>query len=85
MDITSPFYRVAYRIGFHPWEDAEDQPRFVEKISELFAHEEGRKPPHGRALDLGTGSGIWGVQLAKRGWQVTGTWWGGLWSGHVNA
>jgi SAM-dependent methyltransferase len=29
-------------------------------------------PPHGRALDLGTGSGIWGIELARRGWEVTG-------------
>jgi hypothetical protein len=66
-------YGFAYRVGFHPWEDALDQPRFVERISELFAQEEsGREPPYGAALDLGTGSGIWGVQLAGRGWQVTG-------------
>jgi Methyltransferase domain len=66
-------YEFAYRVGFHPWEDANDQPRFVEKISELFGHEEsGREPPYGPALDLGTGSGIWGVQMALRGWQVTG-------------
>ena len=26
----------------------------------------------GPALDLGTGSAVWGVELAKRGWQVTG-------------
>lgn len=65
-------YKLAYAVGFHPWEDAEDQPEFAEKISELFAGEEDGRPPYGPALDVGTGSGIWGIQLAKRGWQVTG-------------
>ena len=66
-------YRLAYSIGFHPWEDAASDPPFVEKATELFAREEqGREAPFGRALDIGTGSGIWGIELAKRGWEVTG-------------
>jgi SAM-dependent methyltransferase len=66
-------YELAYKVGFHPWEDAIEDPAFVETITELFEREErGRDPPYGRALDVGTGSGIWGIELAKRGWQVTG-------------
>lgn len=66
-------YRLAYSIGFHPWEDAETEPEFVATIDELFSREEmGREPLYGRALGQGCGSGIWGVRLAKRGWQVTG-------------
>ncbi len=66
-------YRFAYSIGFHPWEDAASDPPFVNKFSELLDREEkGRQPPYGPVLDLGTGSGIWGIELAKRGWQVTG-------------
>jgi hypothetical protein len=48
-------WRLAYAIGFHPWEDTD--PPFLRKISELFDREEkGRQPPYGPALDLGTGS-----------------------------
>ena len=66
-------YELAYRVGFHPWEDAGAHSPFVEKFSELLDEEEsGREPPYGAALDLGTGSGIWAIQLAERGWQVTG-------------
>jgi hypothetical protein len=54
-------YRFAYAVGFHPWEDAEGDPPFAKRISEIFDREEsGRWPPYGPALDLGTGSGIWG-------------------------
>ena len=66
-------YSLAYRIGFHSWEDAEEQPLFTAKFSALLDREESRRqPPYGQALDVGTGSGIWAIKLAKRGWQVTG-------------
>ena len=64
-------WRFAYAIGFHPWEDTDAL--FARKISELFDLEEkGRQSPYGLALDLGTGSAIWGIELAKRGWEVVG-------------
>ena len=66
-------YRLAYAIGFHPWEDAANDPVFVGKFHELIDREEkDRSRPFGPALDIGTGSGIWGIELAKRGWQVIG-------------
>lgn len=66
-------YRLAYAIGFHPWEDAAQDPPFVERFRELLDKEEaGGTAPFGPALDLGTGSAIWGIELARRGWQVTG-------------
>jgi cyclopropane fatty-acyl-phospholipid synthase-like methyltransferase len=66
-------YKIAYSIGFHPWEDAERHNPFVEKITKIFEREEsGKTAPYGKALDIGCGSGVWGISLAKRGWDVTG-------------
>ena len=66
-------YQLAYAIGFHPREDLADHQPFAGALLALVAREEaGREPPYGPALDLGTGSAVWGVQLAQRGWRVTG-------------
>ena len=66
-------YGLAYAIGFHPWEDLAGHPPYAGKVLELVARAEaGRRPPYGKALDVGTGSAVWGVRLAKRGWDVTG-------------
>lgn len=53
----SVFYQLAYRVGFHPWEDLADHPPFADKLTELLDREErGRVAPFGRALDVDTGS-----------------------------
>ena len=73
MDSGSRFYRFAYKVGFHPWEELVTYEPFADKLTELIAREEEcGQAPFGRALDLGCGSAIWGVELAKRGWEVTG-------------
>lgn len=64
-------YRVLWGLGVTSWERM--QAFGAEQVSAMFDHEEqGRQPPYGAALDLGFGTGFWSVNLAERGWDVTG-------------
>lgn len=65
------YYRFLYRVGFTPWE--QDTDSLAGQLGSLVTLEEARRtPPFGSALDLGCGSGRWSVELATRGWRVTG-------------
>jgi len=66
-------YRLAYAVGFHPWEGLVHHTPYAETLLGLISRDEqGHEPPYGSALDIGAGSAVWGVELAKRGWDVTG-------------
>ena len=57
-------YKLAYRIGFHPWEDAEEQRPFTETLGDLLEREEsGASRPTDRrstsAPAAGSGASSW--------------------------
>lgn len=69
----SLFYRIACFLGVTPWEGGLAQPAVARQLAAMFDCEEaGREAPYGRVLDVGCGSGIHAVELARRGWQVVG-------------
>jgi SAM-dependent methyltransferase len=70
--MSALFYKVVYRLGFTPWERLETLPAARQALAMLDRIESGRARPFGSALDIGSGTGVWSVRLASRGWQVTG-------------
>jgi len=65
------FYKLAYWLGFTPWERASETHGHL--IAQMLDREEKeRRAPYGTALDVGCGSGMWSVELARRGWNVVG-------------
>jgi SAM-dependent methyltransferase len=61
----SLMYRLMYRVGFTPW-DTDQVPK---ELSTLI--EGAGALPHGRALDIGCGTGTQAVYMARSGWEVT--------------
>jgi SAM-dependent methyltransferase len=71
--MSTRFYKAFYGIGLTFWENPRAQGRSGEQIAAMFDREESeRRPPYGSALDLGCGTGRFSIDLARRGWQVTG-------------
>ena len=66
----SLFYTLAYWVGFRPWETA--AMREAGRVSTMFDREESIASRLWVVLDLGCSTVMQAVELARRGWQVTG-------------
>jgi len=65
-------YHVLYTLGIKPWERLVELP-VGDQLRGMFDRlQAARTPPFGKVLDLGCGTGRWAVELAVRGWNVTG-------------
>jgi SAM-dependent methyltransferase len=64
--LVSSFFKVAYLVGFKPWDSGIPPPELVEVV------EGPQRLEPGRALDLGCGTGTNCIYLAQHGWDVTG-------------
>ncbi len=66
----SAIFKLLYAVGFAPWDHEGDV--LTPRMLELVARAETTDPPYGRGLDVGCGRGSPTIQLAKRGWHMTG-------------
>ncbi|HEU4948262.1 MAG TPA: class I SAM-dependent methyltransferase [Kribbella sp.] len=64
------FWKVLYRLGATPWEHLGEAG--AEQFDRLLAREDPPTAPYGKALDIGCGRGRHSIDLARRGWEVTG-------------
>jgi SAM-dependent methyltransferase len=63
-------YRLAYRLGLTPWEWAGQS--IGAQLTAFLDGQDASAGPPGNALDAGCGTGAHAIELARRGWRVTG-------------
>lgn len=65
-------YEMAYRLGVTPWEKAGPETGFVTQLRNYLDRESVGLTGPAKALDMGCGTGEHSIDLAERGWHVTG-------------
>lgn len=66
LSLVALLYRMAYAIGFKPWDTGTPPPELIALVEGDSAYQPAR------ALDLGCGTGTNTVYLASHGWAATG-------------